>query len=143
MAENKTVETSGDVVDFINSVEDESKKADCLQLAEIFEETTAHKPAMWGKAIVGFGSYHYKYVSGHEGQAPLVAFSPRKKAISLYLYCDDRDREYLLSKLGKHKSGKGCIYINKLDDIDISVLKELIVSSVSNLHNTYTTASIK
>ena len=92
---------------------------------------------MWGPAIVGFGSYHYKYASGREGDAPLVGFSPRAKEISLYLYQDFTDREKLLQQIGKHRSGVGCVYIKKLQDINIEVLAKLITYSVSYLQKKY------
>jgi uncharacterized protein YdhG (YjbR/CyaY superfamily) len=100
-------------------------------------KATGFEPKMWGPSIIGFGSYHYKYASGHEGDAPLVGFSPRKTAISLYIYFSTESKDELLSKFGKHKAAKGCIYINKLADIDIEILKIMITASVKELQKLY------
>lgn len=129
--ETKTKETDRSVHEFIENVENPRKRADAYTLLDIFTETTGYEAKMWGPSIIGFGSYHYKYDSGHEGDAPLVGFSPRKAKISLYLSMDEPDREQLLSTLGKHEAAKGCVYINKLADIDIDVLKALIKQSVA------------
>ena len=137
MAKNKTAETEVIVDDFIASVPDEKKRADSKRITEIMTEVTGFQPKMWGPSIVGFGSYHYRYESGHEGDAPLVGFSPRKDAISLYLASDFEKKESLLEKLGKHKAAKACIYIKKLDDVDLSVFKEMIALSVTYLKNRY------
>jgi Domain of unknown function (DU1801) len=134
MAKNKTTETNASIVDFISTfVEDETKKNDAFELIKIIQEITRFEPKMWGPSIIGFGSYHYKYASGHEGDAPLVGFSPRKAAISLYIYTSPENREEILSKLGKHKASKGCIYIKKLSDINIDVLKNMISLSLEYL----------
>lgn len=131
MAKNKTTETNESITDFINTfVEDETKKKDAFELIKIMQEVTHFEPKMWGPSIIGFGSYHYKYASGHEGDAPLVGFSPRKAAISLYINVPTENRDELLSKLGKHKASKGCIYVKKLADIDIEVLKNMISLSL-------------
>ena len=138
MAKNKTTETQSNVVDFINIfVEEETKKKDAFELISIMQEITGFEPKMWGPSIIGFGSYHYKYDSGHEGDAPLVAFSPRKAAISLYLYTSPENREEILSELGKHKASKGCIYIKKLADIEPEALKKMILHSFEYLKNLY------
>ncbi|WPU95024.1 DUF1801 domain-containing protein [Mucilaginibacter sabulilitoris] len=137
MAKNKTTETTASVADFLNSVTDETKRKDSFRLVEIMEEQTGFKAKMWGPAIVGFGSYHYKYDSGREGDAPLAGFSPRKAEISLYLYQDFEEKQKLLVNFGKHKTGKGCIYIKKLQDIDETVLRQLIASSVNYMNNKY------
>lgn len=138
MAKNKTTETESSVVDFVNAfVENESKRNDAFELIKIIQEVTLFEPKMWGPSIIGFGSYHYKYASGHEGDAPLVGFSPRKSAISLYIYIVPENRDELLSKLGKHKPSKGCIYIKKLADIDIEVLKNIISLSLEHLKKLY------
>ncbi|QQL51290.1 DUF1801 domain-containing protein [Mucilaginibacter ginkgonis] len=126
MAKNKTTETAASVGDFIAAVADDLKRVDSQKLVSIFENVTGQPAKMWGAAIVGFGSYHYKYDSGHEGDAPLVAFSPRANAISLYLSSQFPTRGGLLQKLGKHKSAKACIYVKKLNDVDEGVLKEMI-----------------
>jgi len=137
MAKNKTTETESSVIDFINTVADEKKRIDALQLVRLMKEQTGFEAKMWGAGIVGFGSYHYKYDSGHEGDAPLVGFSPRKDAISLYLYPSFENKEELLSKFGKHKAGKGCIYIKKIADIEVEILKKMISLSVENLNKLY------
>ncbi|MCC3372451.1 DUF1801 domain-containing protein [Cohnella sp. REN36] len=97
-----------------------NKREDAYRLLDLFTETTGYPAKMWGPSIVGFGSYHYKYESGHEGDAPLVGFSPRKARISLYFATGDPEREALLQKFGKHQAGKGCVYINRLADIDVT-----------------------
>ena len=138
MAKNKTTETNESIVDFINAfVEDETKKKDAFELVKIMQEVSHFEPKMWGPSIIGFGSYHYKYASGHEGDAPLVAFSPRKATISLYVYTAPEDRDELLAKLGKHKPSKGCIYVKKLADIEVDVLKNMIAISLENLKKLY------
>ncbi len=137
MAKNKTNETESSVSDFINSVDDEAKRNDAVELVKIMEKTSGFDAKMWGPSIIGFGSYHYKYASGHEGDAPLAAFSPRKAAISLYLHLPAEVREELLSKLGKHKSAKGCIYVKKLADIDVEILKKMVSISVKELQKQY------
>ena len=137
MAENKTKQTVNSVTDFINSVPDEKKRNDSFQLVAIMKEQTGFDPHMWGTSIIGFGSYHYKYQSGHEGDAPFVGFSPRAAAISLYIDCDFNRKRDFLQDLGKHKTGKGCIYVKKLDDINIEVLKEMIVNSIKYYKELY------
>jgi hypothetical protein len=122
----KTLKTESSVDDFILSV-DNDRQPDCHAIVQLMEEQSGYPPKMWGPAIIGFGSYHYKYASGHEGDAPIVAFSPRKAAISLYLGTFE-GRDELLSQLGKHKTGKGCIYINKLADIDAVVLRKMVTA---------------
>ena len=133
----KTTETSNSVIEFIESVESPKKRESAYQLLDIFTETTGYTAKMWGPSIIGFGTYHYKYESGHEGDAPLVSFSPRKAKISLYFATGDPKREELLKDFGKYTSGKSCVYINKVEDIDITVLKALIEQSVSFLEETY------
>lgn len=137
MAKNKTTETQNSVIDFINTVEDLTKRNDSFELVKLMQEQTGYEPKMWGPGIIGFGSYHYKYASGHEGDAPLVGFSPRKDAISLYLYPTFEDKDELLLKFGKHKAGKGCIYIKKIADIDVEILKKMISYSAENLNKLY------
>lgn len=137
MATNKTTETNANVSDFINQITDETKRNDAFRLVEIFQNQTNLGAKMWGPSIIGFGSYHYKYASGHEGNAPLVAFSPRATAISLYLHLPAEQREELLQKLGKTKSAQSCIYVKKLGDINLNVLNELIDISVKSIKNLY------
>jgi hypothetical protein len=137
MYEQKTKETDSSVMAFIEQVENPNKRKDAYALLEIFTETTGFEARMWGDSIIGFGSYHYKYATGHEGDAPLVGYSPRKAKISLYFATGDTEREELLKDFGKYTSGKACVYINKLDDIDLDILKELILQSVTFLRKTY------
>jgi hypothetical protein len=137
MYEPKTKATDADVIEFIENVDHPKKREDAFKLLQIFEETSGYPAKMWGPSIIGFGSYHYVYESGHSGDAPLVGFSPRKAKISLYFATGDTEREELLAKLGKHTSGKACVYINKLEDIDLDVLKSLILQSISFLQKLY------
>ncbi|PWS31823.1 DUF1801 domain-containing protein [Pedobacter paludis] len=137
MAQNKTTENNLSVSDFLNKVEDEAKRKDSFELVRIISNTTGLDAKMWGTAIVGFGSYHYIYESGRQGDAPLVGFSPRKDAFSLYFSSQFKDREALLKKFGKHKTAKACVYIKKLSDIDINILKEMITNSVEKIKSMY------
>lgn len=137
MYELKTKETDSSVIEFIEKIDNLKKREDAFKLLDIFTETTGYEAKMWGTSIIGFGSYHYKYESGHEGDAPLVGFSPRKAKISLYFATGDTEREELLQKFGKHTTGKACVYINKIADIDIEILKALINRSVAFLQKTY------
>jgi hypothetical protein len=131
MAKNKTAETGDDVIEFIQSfVDTEQKKEDSLALIALMQTVSGYEPKMWGPSIVGFGSYHYKYESGHEGDAPLIGFSPRKAAISLYVYTGLPEHEPLLKNLGKFKMGKACIYAKKLSDINEQSLKQLIKATI-------------
>lgn len=137
MYELKTKETDNSVIEFIEQVESPKKREDAYKLLDIFTRTTGYPAKMWGPSIIGFGSYHYKYDSGHEGDAPLVGFSPRKAKISLYFATGDTKRDQLLNNFGKHTTGKACVYVNKVADIDVEVLKELIKQSVAFLQTTY------
>lgn len=137
MYELKTKENDRSVVEFIENVENPTKREDAYKLLDLFTETTGYQAKMWGPSIIGFGSYHYKYPTGHEGDAPLVGFSPRKAKISLYFATGDTQREELLENFGKHTTGKACVYINKLADVDVAVLKKLIEQSVRFLQDTY------
>lgn len=137
MYELKTKETENSVIEFIESVENPKKREDAYRLVDIFTEASGFEAKMWGPSIIGFGSYHYKYKSGHEGDAPFVGFSPRKAKISLYFATGDEKREELLKKFGKHTTGKACVYINKVADIDVDVLKELINDSIKFLKELY------
>ncbi|WP_068985531.1 DUF1801 domain-containing protein [Lysinibacillus xylanilyticus] len=137
MYELKTKETDDSVIEFIENVDHPKKREDAYRLVDIFTEVTGHEAKMWGPSIIGFGGYHYKYESGHEGDAPLVGFSPRKAKISLYFAPGDNERDQLLQEFGKHTTGKACVYINKLADVDEEVLKSLIKQSVSFLQKTY------
>ena len=126
MATNKTKETTFAVKDFINAIKDETKRKDCFDLIALIEKQTELTPKMWGPSIVGFGSYHYKYESGREGDSPRIAFSPRASSIALYLSGSFADRETLLEKFGKHKTDKGCVHLKTLADIDVAILKKMI-----------------
>lgn len=137
MYEQKTKETDASVIEFIENVENPIKREDAYKLLDIFTKTTGFEAKMWGPSIIGFGSYHYVYKTGHEGDAPFVGFSPRKAKISLYFATGDTEREVLLEQFGKHTSGKACVYINKVADIDIDVLGKLITQSVDFLQKLY------
>ncbi len=135
MAKNKTIQTEVSVTDFINSfVDNEQKKIDSNNLIELMEKWSGFEPKMWGPTIIGFGSYHYKYASGHEGDAPLLGFSPRKAQFSLYVYSKTDKSDELLKDLGKFKMGKACIYIKKLADIDTSILEKLCAETINYLN---------
>ena len=134
MAEAKTKPTKESVTGFLNKVPDAARREDCFAVAKIMEEITGEKPQMWGPSIVGFGSYHYKYASGHEGDWPVIAFSPRKQDLTLYLSLNGYDKfGALMDQLGKHKTGKSCLYIKRLSDIHLPTLKKIIQASVKNL----------
>ncbi len=138
MAKNKTAPTNTDVNAFINSFADsEQKRKDSIELVKLMREVSGHDPAMWGPSIIGFGKYHYKYDSGHEGDAPLVGFSPRKAAISLYVFTGLQEHEPLLKDLGKFTMGKACIYVKKLSDIDQQQLKKLMKETIRFLNERY------
>ena len=128
MAENKTKPTTVSVAAFIDAITDEERRSDAKALVKLMQKASGEKPKMWGSSIIGFGSYHYVYDSGREGDMPVVAFSPRKAATVLYGLGDS---EALLPKLGKHTRGKGCVYIKKLADVDQKVLEAMVVKAVS------------
>jgi hypothetical protein len=130
MAELKTKKTNASVAAFLNSIEDPQKRKDSKAIAKIMREITGEKPKMWGEGIVGYGSYHYRYASGQEGDWFLTGFSPRKQALTLYIMSGFYKEEPLLEKLGKFKTGKSCLYVKKLDDVDMTTLKQLIRRSV-------------
>ena len=138
MAKNKTEETTANVEEFINSfANSEQKRQDSFELIKIMQDLTGCEPKLWGPTIIGFGSYHYKYASGHEGDAPIVGFSPRKAEFSLYAFTGLKEHEYLLQNLGKFKIGKVCIYFKNLSDLNQSELKKLIKESVTWVKKTY------
>jgi hypothetical protein len=139
MAELKTKQNDTDVFEFINTFANtDQKRKDSFELVKLMQEITGHPPKMWGSSIIGFGKYHYKSDrSRQEGDWPLVSFSPRKAAISLYVFTGIPEHENLLNDLGKYKMGKGCIYINKLSDIDRDVLKRIIRATVDFLEERY------
>jgi hypothetical protein len=131
VGDNKTRQTEVSVAAFIDAIADEARRADAKTLVKSMQSATGEKPKMWGPSIIGFGSYHYTYESGREGDMPLVGFSPRKAAIVLYGMRGSSDSEALLTRLGKHTTGKGCVYIKKLADVDQKVLKALVANSVA------------
>ncbi len=142
MAENKTKETDKNVKDFINEFtkefnDSEQKRKDSYELIDLMQKISGYEAKMWGPSIIGFGSYHYKYKSGHEGDAPLLGFSPRKAAISLYVYTGREEHKHLLNDLGKFKIGKVCIYVKKLSDIDQQKLKALIKETLRYMNAKY------
>jgi hypothetical protein len=130
LGELKTQKNDASVVAFIDSIGDERKREDCRVILEMMREITGDEPAMWGDAIVGFGSYSYKYASGRKGKWFQVGFSPRKQNLTLYIMAGFDRYAQLLSMLGKYKTGKSCLYINKLEDVDLDVLRELVEESV-------------
>ena len=129
MAENKTKATVSSVDAHIEAIDDETRRKDCRALVKLMAKATKHKPVMWGTSIVGFGSYHYKYDSGREGDSCLVGFSSRKGDISIYLTASFPGREDLLARLGKHKLAKACLYVRNLSDIDTKVLEQIVAAS--------------
>lgn len=135
MAKNKTQPTQVDVLEYIDSyVDNEQKKQDSLQLIELFSQWSGFPPKMWGPTIIGFGTYHYQYASGHEGDAPILGFSPRKAQFSLYIYSKTKKSDALLQEFGKFKMGKACIYIKKLADIDLHVLQQICEESIAYIN---------
>ena len=137
MAEIKTKATNQSVTEFLKSIEPEQRRLDGFTLLEMFEKVTGEKAVMWGTSIVGFGKYHYKSErSSQEGDWPLVGFSPRKQNLTLYIMSGNKDNTELLSKLGKHKTSVGCIYVNKLSDVDLSTLPSLIEASYKYMKKT-------
>ena len=135
MAENKTQRNDGDVMAYLESVENKRRREDSLVLLKMMEEATGEPAEMWGSSIVGFGSYHYRYESGREGDMMLTGFAPRKASLSLYIMGGHERYEALMAKLGKHRTGSSCVYINKLADVDLDVLRELIVESVEYMRS--------
>ncbi|MEE2566027.1 DUF1801 domain-containing protein [Hyphobacterium marinum] len=137
MAENKTQATGTPVADFIASVEPARRRDEAAQLVTLFEKTTGWTARMWGPSIIGFGQYHYKYDSGREGDSLATGFSPRKAKLVFYIMPGYSDYGPILDRLGKHSLGKSCLYVNKLADIDLDVLAELIKAGVKDLGETY------
>ena len=133
MAENKTVKTGASVDEFMAEVDNKRRREDGLVLLELMRDVTGLEPEMWGPSIIGFGSYHYRYESGREGDMPLIGFSPRKQSLSLYIMSGFDGQEELLGRLGKHRTGASCLYINKLTDVNMGVLRELVSKSVEHM----------
>ena len=137
MADLKTKPTGNSVEDFLNSVENERRRADGLQMLTLMQEVTGVEPKMWGPTIVGFDEYHYKYESGREGDFMIIGFSPRKANLTLYIMPGFDRYDDLMGRLGKFKTGKSCLYINKLADVDLEVLRELMTLSVQYMRDKY------
>ena len=133
---NKTVPTRKSVEKFLEGIDDERKRADSRELLDLMKDITGEESVMWGDSIVGFGAYHYKYESGREGDMPLAGFSPRKQSLTLYIMDGFDEYDGLLGKLGKHSTGKACLYVKRLDDVDRDVLRELIRRSVAHMRKT-------
>lgn len=140
MAENKTQPAPASVEAFIDAVDHPSRREDARVALALLSEVTGEPPVMWGPSIIGFGRYHYRYGSGREGDAPLVGFSPRKANTVFYMAAYDDARGDFLNRLGKHKSGQSCVYVNRLSDIDLNVLREMAVWSVRSLRERYPSA---
>jgi hypothetical protein len=136
MAKLKTQKNDASVEDFLNGVSDERKREDSFAVLALMGEVTGEEPSMWGSSIVGFGSYRYKYASGREGEWPLTGFSPRKEYLTLYIMSGFDDYDLLLRDLGKFKTGKSCLYVKKLADVDLEILRELISQSVTHVAET-------
>ena len=137
MAKNKTAETEASVAGFLKTITDEKKRNDFSAIIDLVGKETGYVPKVWGSAIVGFGIYHYKYASGHEGSAALLGIASRANAITLYLGANFDKREELLSKFGKYKTGKGCIYIQRLEDIDMGILAKMVKNSIAHKKKLY------
>jgi hypothetical protein len=133
MAEQKTKPTNQSVTEFLNEIPEPERRADCFAVAKIMEEISGEKPKMWGPSIVGFGSYHYKYASGREGDWPKLGFSPRKKDLTLYIMMGFEKHADLMEKLGKHSTSKSCLYIKRLSDVHLPTLKKLIKIGLKDL----------
>lgn len=137
MAEPKTKKNNASVTAFLNKVKDKQRREDCFEVLSLMKEITKEEPRMWGSSIVGFGTYHYIYSSGREGDWPITGFSPRAQNLTLYIMPGFDHYDDLMEKLGKHKTGKSCLYISKLENIDRSVLKQLIKTSVHYMKNKF------
>ena len=139
MAENKTKPTKASVTEFIKTIDDKEKRADVKKLSAIMREITGARARMWGPSIVGFGEYHYKYASGREGDFMLSGYSPRKQALTIYVIAGFEKFPELMKKLGKYKTGRSCLYVKRLSDIDEKILRQLIRKSVQYLRKNYET----
>lgn len=137
MSEAKTKPTAQSVDEFLQRVDNAQQRADAYQIVALMREITGEEPVMWGPSIVGFGSYHYRYASGHEGDSPITGFSPRKGNTVVYLSDGFEEHSDLLSRLGKHKTGKVCLYLKRLGDVDQGVLRELVQRSVEHMRRMY------
>ena len=139
MAENKTKATGASVTAFINSIDDKQKRADARKVAAMMHKATGKRAKLWGPSIVGYGTYHYKYASGREGDFLMTGFSPRKQALTVYVIPGFEHFETLMNKLGKYKTGKSCLYIKRLSDVDEKILEQLINRSVKYMREHYET----
>lgn len=137
MAEPKTKKTEASVSAFLDAIKDDTRRADCKAVAKLMQKVTGEKPKMWGSSIVGFGTYHYVYASGREGDWPIAGFSPRAQALTLYIMSGFDGEPALMGKLGKYKTGKSCLYVKRLADIDAGVLEELVTRSVAYMRKKY------
>jgi hypothetical protein len=138
MADNKTKPTNASVTAYLASIENDRRRADAGIVCDMMKEVTGEKPRMWGDSMVGFGTYSYKYASGREGEWFVAGFAPRKANLVLYIMSGFKGHAALMKKLGKHKTGSSCLYINKLDDVDMKVLRELVRRSVEHVSNAST-----
>ncbi|HNF42215.1 MAG TPA: DUF1801 domain-containing protein [Ferruginibacter sp.] len=136
-ANNKTTENNDSVAAFVKKITDADRRKDCQAIIDIMEKQSGFPAKMWGSAIIGFGTYHYKYESGREGDAPLVGFSPRKTEFALYLSSEFDKRDELLKQFGKHKTAKACVYVKKLEDVNVDVLKKMISNSIKHTRAKY------
>ena len=137
MSKLKTTQNEADVNAFLDAVENPRRRADARQVLDVIQAVTGEPPKMWGSSIVGFGSYHYRYASGREGDWPVVGFSPRKQNLVIYIMPGFSDYGDLLGKLGKYRTGKSCLYVNKLDDVDLELLEQLVRESVKEMKRRY------
>jgi hypothetical protein len=140
MAANKTRKTGASVAEFLNRIDDPRRRADCRRVAKMMRDATGKRAAMWGDSIVGFGRYTYHYASGRSGEWPIVGFSPRKNDLTLYIMPGFSTYDRLLEKLGKHRTGKSCLYLKRLADVDEAVLEELVKASVEAMRAKYPTS---
>ena len=136
-ANNKTTENNDSVAAFVKKITDADRRKDCQAIIDIMEKQSGFPAKMWGSAIIGFGTYHYKYESGREGDAPLVGFSPRKTEFALYLSSEFDKRDELMKQFGKHKTAKACVYVKKLEDVNVDVLKKMISNSIKHTKAKY------
>lgn len=140
MYEAKTKPTESSVSAYLDAIEDEGRRKDCKELAKLMTRVTGCKPKMWGTSIVGFDQYHYKYASGHQGDACIVGFSSRKGDLSVYMFAGYEGAEGLLAELGKHKLGKACLYLKRLSDVRMPVLEKLLARAVAEIRRRYPAA---
>jgi ribosomal protein S17E len=137
MTENKTKATKASVAGYIAAIQDEERRSDCEQLVKLMTGVTGEPAAMWGSSIVGFGRYHYRYESGREGDMCVTGFSSRKPNLSIYVLAEGAGQKKLLTRLGKHKMAKGCLYVRRMADIDAKVLRELVAGSIAEVHRQF------